>query len=81
MSLNLQVLYFARLAQESGKSSENLCTLASTGAELFEELDARYGFGIPQTKIRLAIDECFCAWDTPLQNDTIVAFIPPVAGG
>jgi len=78
--ISVKVEYFALLRERAGRDVENLETGAATAADLFEELDHRYGF--PEAgRLKVAINGEFAAWDTPLADGDAVVFIPPVAGG
>lgn len=81
MSKNFKVLYFARLREDTQIAEELVKSNARTGAELFAELDQKYNFSLKQSKIRLAINESFTSWESPLEDGMTLAFIPPVAGG
>lgn len=77
----LTVLYFAVLREQAGCGQENLISAATTPAELYAELSVRYGFDLPQTRLRAAVNHAFAAWEQPLHDGDTVAFIPPVSGG
>jgi len=73
--------YFAVLREQAGCSEERLMTAASTPAELYEEVRVRHGFTLPLALLRVAVNEEFREWSTPLVANDRVVFIPPVAGG
>ncbi|MGL6224441.1 MAG: MoaD/ThiS family protein [Steroidobacteraceae bacterium] len=73
--------YFAVLREQAGCSEERLTTAAATPAELYEEVRARHGFTLPLALLRVAVNEEFREWSTPLVANDRVVFIPPVAGG
>jgi molybdopterin converting factor subunit 1 len=73
--------YFAVLREQAGCSDERMTTAAATLAELYEEVRARHGFTLPVTMLRVAVNEEFRDWSSPLAADDRVVFIPPVAGG
>jgi molybdopterin converting factor subunit 1 len=77
----VQVQYFATLREEAGQSEEALQTGAATVAGLYEELAARHGFSVPAEDLRVAVNDDFADWDTALDANDLVVFIPPVAGG
>jgi molybdopterin converting factor subunit 1 len=78
---DVEVQYFALLREQAGRSSERVATPAATAAELYDELRLRYGFTLPVALLRVAVNDEFCAWTTPLRTGDRVVFIPPVAGG
>jgi molybdopterin converting factor small subunit len=77
----VQVRYFAALREQARCGDETVATEARTPAELYRELRRRHGFSLPLERLRVAMDDDFVAWDTPLKPDTPVAFLPPIAGG
>jgi molybdopterin-guanine dinucleotide biosynthesis protein A len=79
MQLNIQ--YFALMREQSGRSEETLETVAATPADLYAELQARYGFTLPREQLKVAVNTEFAPWSRPLAPGDAVVFIPPVAGG
>jgi molybdopterin converting factor subunit 1 len=77
----VRVQYFATLREEAGQSEEALQTEAATVAGLYEELAARHGFSVPAEDLRVAVNDDFADWETSLDTNDLVVFIPPVAGG
>jgi molybdopterin converting factor subunit 1 len=76
----IHIEYFAILREHVGRDAEECQTSAGTAAELYQELDQRYGF--PRMgRLKVAINDEFRDWDTPLAEGDRVVFIPPVAGG
>jgi molybdopterin converting factor subunit 1 len=73
--------YFAVLREQAGCSEERVATAAATAAELYEEARARHGFTLPIAMLRVAVNEEFRDWSSPLEPGDRVVFIPPVAGG
>lgn len=73
--------YFAVLREQAGRSVEERATAASTPAELYDEVRAAHGFTLPAALLRVAVNDEFCDWTTPLQSGDRVVFLPPVAGG
>ncbi|MBV7435156.1 MoaD/ThiS family protein [Cardiobacteriaceae bacterium TAE3-ERU3] len=75
------VLYFAALAEATGKSAETISESYPDLAALYAALQSKYGFTLAQNQLRVARNQSFCQWtDAPQAGDEI-AFIPPVAGG
>jgi molybdopterin converting factor small subunit len=56
-------------------------TTAATAAELYDDLAKQHGFSLPGARLRVAINDAFVPWTTPLQEGDGLVFIPPVAGG
>ncbi len=80
-TVTLRIHYFALLREQRGLSEETLTTSAPTAAALYDELRARHAFTLPADRLRVAINNDFAPWNTPLADQQILAFIPPVAGG
>ena len=79
--IELQLQYFAILREQAGKRSETLRTAATTPAQLYAELQQRYGFKLAATQLKVAINNEFRDWQYTLKSGDVVTFIPPVAGG
>ena len=81
MKKSIQLQYFAILREQRGINSETVQTSAANASELYEELKKQHRFPLPSEQLKVAINDEFQSWDTPLNNEDRVAFIPPVAGG
>ena len=77
----VHIQYFAVLREQAGRSQESLDTNAATPAELYEQVRAAHGFALPRAMLRVAVNDEFRDWSTPLAQGDRVVFIPPVAGG
>jgi molybdopterin converting factor subunit 1 len=77
----VSVRYFAILREQRGLDEETVTTGASTAADLYEELRASHRFTLPADRLRVAINDDFQAWGTPVRDGDALVFIPPVAGG
>ncbi|MBL8226484.1 MAG: MoaD/ThiS family protein [Chromatiales bacterium] len=78
--MRIQVEYFAVLREHVGRGAESCETAAATVGDLYRELDARHGFPAVG-RLKVAVNDEFRDWDTPLSDGDHVVFIPPVAGG
>jgi molybdopterin converting factor small subunit len=76
----ISIEYFAVLRDLAGKDRETLETTLDSPAELFAELQARYGFPA-LASIKVAINDEFAGWHSLLHDGDSIVFIPPVAGG
>lgn len=76
----VSIEYFAIFREHAGRDREQVSTSARTAGELYEELRARYAFPSVGT-VRVAVNDEFRDWQTPLTDGDFVVFIPPVAGG
>ncbi|HWJ33828.1 MAG TPA: MoaD family protein [Steroidobacteraceae bacterium] len=79
--MQLKIQYFALMREQAGRSEETLETSAATPADLFSELNARYGFTLSREQLKVAVNSEFSEWSRPLSTGDDVVFIPPVAGG
>ena len=77
----LHLLYFASLAEQSGKDEEQLQFVGTSLSELYEQLSEQYAFDLTQDELAVAINHQMGDWHTPITHGDIIAFIPPVAGG
>lgn len=77
----LNVRYFAVLREQAGRSSEELETQATTPRELYDELRRRRGLTLAPEFLRVAVNDEFGDWRSPLADGDTVVFLPPVAGG
>jgi molybdenum cofactor guanylyltransferase len=80
-SRRLQVRYFALLREQAGRSTEEIETQAATPRELYEELRRRRGLTLAPEFLRVAVNDEFGDWRSPLSDGDTVVFLPPVAGG
>jgi molybdopterin-guanine dinucleotide biosynthesis protein A len=78
---SLRLQYFALLSTQRGLFSETLKTRGATPREVYAELTERHGFTLPAQHVRVAINEEFAHWDTPLQEGDELVFLPPMSGG
>jgi molybdenum cofactor guanylyltransferase len=79
--MQLTIQYFALMREQAGRSEETLETLAATPADLYAELNARYGFTLSREQLKVAVNSEFSDWSRRLSAGDAVVFIPPVAGG
>jgi molybdopterin converting factor subunit 1 len=77
----VQICYFAVLRELSGISEESINTSAETAEQLYDELTKIHNFTLNKELIKVAINDSFVPWNTTLNPDDTVVFIPPVAGG
>jgi molybdopterin synthase sulfur carrier subunit len=75
----MKILYFARIRQIAGKSSEDVDLPASvaTVADLIDHLSARD----ERRTLRAAVDQNHVALEASVRGAREVAFFPPVTGG
>ena len=78
--VQIRIDYFAILREHVGCAHETLSTPAATVGDLYAELDQRHAFPA-LGRLKVAVNDEFCDWSTPLRDGDSVVFIPPVAGG
>jgi molybdopterin-guanine dinucleotide biosynthesis protein A len=81
MPRQITVQYFALMREQAGRSHDTVETLATTPADLYSELTARYGFTLSHAQVKVAVNSEFAEWSHELAAGDTVVFIPPVAGG
>jgi molybdenum cofactor guanylyltransferase len=79
--LRLKVRYFAVLREQAGRSTEELETQAGTPRQLYDELRRLRGLTLAPEFLRVAVNDEFGDWRSPLSDGDTVVFLPPVAGG
>ena len=78
---NVTVEYFASLREPAGTAREEVTTEVHTAAGLWDELRLRHGFHLDLDAVRLARNDEFAEWTTPLSDGDRLSFLPPFAGG
>lgn len=79
--MSYRVLYFASLRDQAGRDREQVTSSAADAQSLYAELAQRYGFSLPQSRLRVAVNGEFATWEHKLLEDDEVVFLPPVSGG
>ena len=81
-TMNINVLYFASLADEANCQQETVIVQQSTSlTELYEQLRQTHRFSRPQSELRVAVNDYFAKWTDEIYEGDSVVFITPVAGG
>jgi molybdopterin converting factor subunit 1 len=82
-AVRIKVLYFARAREVAGKSEEVLALPSPLDTKLLrEELLRRYpGMSGLLTSGTLAVNEEYVDGVQTLENNDVVAVIPPISGG
>ena len=80
--MNINVLYFASLADEANCHEETVTVPQPTSlTELYEQLSQKHRFSRPQSELRVAVNDYFAKWTDEIYEGDSVVFITPVAGG
>ncbi|ALF60213.1 MoaD/ThiS family protein [Psychrobacter urativorans] len=81
-TMDINVLYFAGLADEANCHEEKITVQKSTSlTDLYEQLSQKHRFSRPQSELRVAVNDYFVKWIEVLNDGDNVVFILPVAGG
>lgn len=81
-TMDINVLYFASLADEANCQQETVTVQQSTSlTELYDQLCQKHRFSRPQSELRVAINDYFAKWTDAISDGDSVVFITPVAGG
>ncbi|PCJ18849.1 MAG: molybdopterin converting factor subunit 1 [Gammaproteobacteria bacterium] len=79
--MKVTIKYFAAMRECCEKSEEILETDAETPQQLFEQICTLYPITLAMDTLKVAVNEFYVDFDTPLSDNDTVVFIPPVAGG
>jgi len=77
----IHIRYYALLREERGLSEEAVKTVAQTPKELYKELSTRHHFRLGEDVLKVAVNDAFSNWESPIKDHDTVVFIPPVSGG
>ena len=80
-TMKINVNYYAMFREATGCSEEMVEAESSNAVALFDALKAKYDFSMGRSHVRLAVNDAFVDWETPLNDGDSIVFIPPVAGG
>ncbi len=79
--INIKILFFGKLKDTWKTSKLNYQTSSKTTEDLYQELLTK-AIGEPhKDSIKVAINDEFVNWSSPLNNGDTVAFLPPASGG
>ena len=79
--MKVKVLYFAQIAEITGKSSEEIILESgNTSTDLIEILKNKYP-AIGKQKYKLAVNQTLAQKEKVLKDNEEVALLPPFAGG
>lgn len=73
--------YYALLREERGIGDETIHTSATTALDLYKELQVRHNFSLTEDSVKVSVNDTFSSWQTELNDDDRIVFIPPVSGG
>lgn len=80
--MKVKVRYFASLREQAGKSQEDIeIEKGKNLMDIYQELSLRYGFTLLPQEIKYSVNNDYVDQIVKLNENDIVVFIPPVAGG
>jgi molybdopterin synthase sulfur carrier subunit len=80
--MKIIIRYFASLREKAGKSQEEI--LIENGKNLkdiYLGLSTKYGFPLTANEIKFSVNNDYVDHSVKLNENDVVVFIPPVAGG
>jgi len=77
----VKISYYALFREQAGCNEETRPLDVPTAGALYVQLQSIHGFSLPVSRLRVAVNDVFVSWDSPLSDGDHVVFIPPVAGG
>lgn len=81
-TIQITILYFTSLADDAGINDETLTIDKNTSlSTLYEMLRQKHKLSLPQSLLRVAINDYFASWDDAINDGDSIVFISPVAGG
>ena len=80
--MKVKVRYFASLREQAGKSQEDIEIESGKNLkDIYQELSLRYGFTLLPQEIKYSVNNDYVDQIIQLNENDVVVFIPPVAGG
>ena len=79
--IKIVVQYFAQLAETAGTDAETTNSDSADLGEIYAALQARHGFGFPQSALKPVCNNALVGWAHWVQEDDVIAFLPPFSGG
>ena len=80
--MRVKVRYFASLREQAGKSQEDIeIENGKNLKDIYQELSLRYGFTLLPQEIKYSVNNDYVDQIIQLNENDVVVFIPPVAGG
>ena len=80
-SLQIQVVYFAKLRELTGIDQEAFSMMkGSNPIDVLESINERHQIDIG-SNFKIAVNDEFSDWDIKLNDGDRLVFIPPVTGG
>lgn len=80
--MKIKVRYFASLREKAGISQENMTIEAGKDLkDLYLDLSQKYNFPLAANEIKYSVNNEYVEPSISLNENDVIVFIPPVAGG
>lgn len=80
--MKIKVRYFASLREKAGISQENMTIEAGKDLkDLYLDLSQKYNFSLAANEIKYSVNNEYVEPSISLNENDVIVFIPPVAGG
>ena len=79
--MKVTIKYFAAIREATGKNEEVVHTTAKNPSELLRQLKQQYAIDFKEDNLKVALNEEYVSFSSPLKERDTVVFVPPVAGG
>jgi molybdopterin synthase sulfur carrier subunit len=79
--MTIELHWFSILREQVGLDSEMVEFDGGTAGDLYDRLAVLHAFALPVQSLRVAINDAFAEWDSPLSDKDRVVYIAPVGGG
>jgi sulfur-carrier protein len=79
--MTIDLCWFSILREQVGRDRETVDFDGETAGELYAQLAILHAFALPMPSLRVAVNDAFAEWDTPLSDGDRVVYIAPVGGG
>ncbi|MGC6423945.1 MAG: MoaD/ThiS family protein [Lentimonas sp.] len=79
--MQIQILYFAQLADLAGKTEETIELSDPSPSALYTKLKCAHNFPHEFKQLQVAINHELSSHDRALRDGDSIAFLPPMAGG
>ncbi len=81
MPKTIHIQYYALLREERGVSKESISTNAKDLKTLYSELQKKHKLSLSTDILRVALNNQYAPWTSPIKNQDSIVFRPAVTGG
>jgi len=79
--MTIELHWFSILREQRGKDREIVEFEGGSAGDLYRRLAILHAFALPVPSLRVAVNDAFAEWHTPLSDGDRVVYIAPVGGG